>query len=362
VKKIKIKIRRDAAPYEVVIAGGILRESGRRIAGQRPTLTVVVTSPTVRKLWGVELERSLQAARLRYAILELPDGEKHKSLGSTERLLRGFLSAGADRKSVVVAFGGGVVGDTAGFAASVFMRGVPMVQIPTTVLAQVDASIGGKTGVNLKEGKNLVGTFHQPKLVLIDPELLSTLPAREFRAGLFEAIKCGVVRDAELFRYMEANRVALFCQHKDALEKVISAAVKVKAEVVSADERESGLRRILNFGHTVGHALEAESGYRRFLHGEAVAWGMVAAAEIGVNTGIMRSGDAERLIDLIMAYGPLPSVKANVQAVLKLLKVDKKSVAGVPHFVLASRIGAAKVVSGIAPDIIRAAVEGIGQS
>jgi 3-dehydroquinate synthase len=358
----KITVRLNDRPYDVVIAAGLLRDAGERIARWKPQRTVVVTSPTVRKYWGATLESSLRAARLRHAVLEIPDGEQHKNMRTVAGLLRGFVRAGVDRQSVIVALGGGVVGDTAGFAASIFMRGVRVVQIPTTLLAQVDASIGGKTGVNLKEGKNLAGTFHQPQMVLVDPEVLTTLAARELRAGLFEAIKCGVIRDAELFHYLEKHRAALLCRHEGALEKMIAAAVKVKADVVAADERESGLRRILNFGHTVGHALEAATGYRSLLHGEAVAWGMVAAAEIGVNAGVTRALDAERIIDLTMEYGPLPPVKAKVDRVLKLLHADKKSVAGVPHFVLAKRIGATKIVGGIRPEIIRAAVEGINQA
>jgi 3-dehydroquinate synthase len=346
----------------VVIGTGILGRAGDYVAETTRGLVAVVTSPNVWRPWGTILERSLRKAKLKYVVLEIPDGETRKNLNTVERLLHRFVAAGMDRHSTLIAFGGGVIGDTAAFAASIYMRGIQVVQIPTTLLAQVDAAIGGKTGVNLKEGKNLAGTFHQPRLVLIDPEVLGTLAPREFRAGLFEVIKCGVIRDARLFEYMEASRAALQCRHEEALTNVIAAAVRVKADVVAADEKESDLRRILNFGHTIGHALEAESHFRRFLHGEAVAWGMIAATEIGVNVGVTRMTDAERIIDLIMNYGPLPAVKADLNRVLKLLRADKKTVNGIPHFVLAKRIGAAKVVGGIDPQLIRAAVEGINQA
>jgi len=273
--------------------------------------------------------------------------------------MQDFIRLGVDRSSLVVALGGGVVGDTAGFAASIFMRGISVVQLPTTLLAQVDAAIGGKTGVNLRSGKNLVGTFHQPRLVLVDPEVLATQQEREFRSGIFEIIKCAAIRDRRLFRYLEQHRAGILSRHPLAVSAAIEGAVKVKAEIVSADERESDLRRVLNFGHTIGHAIEAANGYKNLLHGEAVAWGMVAAVEIGVNTGVTRQSDAERLIDLIMNYGPLPSVRANTSRIFAAVACDKKTVSGVPHFVLMRTIGKTRIVSGIDRNIIRAAVKGI---
>jgi 3-dehydroquinate synthase len=354
VKTIRVKTN---PPYSVVIGAGALARVRAEIKNLRPSSVFVITSPRVRRLWGAELARRLPAKWI-----AVPDGERHKTLRTVERITRALVKSGADRKSLVVAFGGGVIGDMAGFVAATFMRGIPVIQVPTTLLAQVDAAIGGKTGVNLLEGKNLVGAFHQPHAVIADTRVLATLPAREFRAGIFEIIKCGMIADPQLFAALERDRKKVLERDPSTLERIIRSAVRVKADVVATDEREGGLRRVLNFGHTIGHALEAESNYRSFLHGEAVAWGMIAAAEIGVNAGVMQTADAERLIDMIMAYGPLPAVKADPRRVIALIQADKKTVRGMPHFVLTPRIGAARVVSGIDPQIVRAAVEGICQA
>jgi 3-dehydroquinate synthase len=276
-----------------------------------------------------------------------------------EQLAEQMVQAGADRKSLVVALGGGVVGDSAGFLAAIFLRGVPVVQIPTTLLAQVDASIGGKTGVNLRGGKNLVGAFHQPRTVLVDPDALSTLDDREFRAGLFESLKCGVIRDKALFEFMVRKSPQILKRDKAALQKIITESIRVKAQVVSADEKESDLRRILNFGHTVGHALEAATGYSHFLHGEAVAWGMIAAADIAGAAGICPQEVADQIKAAIQAYGPLPKVTCDSDAVLSRLSADKKTVAGAVHFVLPQKIGKVKITSGIPAEIIRRALEQI---
>jgi 3-dehydroquinate synthase len=217
--------------------------------------------------------------------LFLPPGEKYKTMASVERLAREMLRAGADRGSLVIAFGGGIVGDVGGFLAAVFMRGIPYVQVPTTFLSQVDSSVGGKTGVNLPEGKNLVGSFHQPRAVFADIGVLGTLPERELRAGLMESVKAGIIRDRALVRFMEENAPAIIGRDAKALERVIAASIRMKAGVVNKDERETGLRMILNFGHTVGHALEQATRYKALLHGEAVAWGMIAALHIGAAAG-----------------------------------------------------------------------------
>ena len=222
----------------------------------------------------------------------------------------------------------------------------------TTVLAQVDASIGGKTGVNLRTGKNLLGTFHQPLAVLIDPLVLATLPEREFRAGLYESLKCGVIGNPELFRRMENIKVKLLRRNTSELEWMIAASVKLKAEVVSADEREGGLRRVLNFGHTIGHALEAESNYRRFLHGEAVAWGMIAATHIAIATGRLDQQTGNQIIESVLAVGPLPNVTAESRKILKLLQTDKKTSGGVVHFVLPAKIGQVEIVNDVPESVI----------
>jgi len=360
VKRIKVRVKPQS--YDVLIGAGLLRHAGRevrRVLPSKGSRVFVVTSSNVRKRWGGVLEQSLQRARLPYVVLEMNDGEPAKHLATVEQLAEQMVQAGADRKSLVVALGGGVVGDSAGFLAAIFLRGVPVVQIPTTLLAQVDASIGGKTGVNLKGGKNLVGAFHQPRTVLVDPDVLSTLDDREFRAGLFESLKCGVIRDKALFEFMVRKSPQILQRNKAALQKIITDSIRVKAQVVSADEKESDLRRILNFGHTVGHALEAATGYSHFLHGEAVALGMIAAADIASSAGICPQEVADQIKAAIQAYGPLPKVTCASDAVLSRLSADKKTVAGAVHFVLPQKIGKVKITSDIPAEIIKRAVEQI---
>jgi 3-dehydroquinate synthase len=358
----KIQVKPGKSRYDVIIGGGLLRHAGRevrRILRAHPTRVFVITSPRVRRHWGKALEDSLRRARLTYNILEMNDGEPAKRLATVEVLAEQMVQARADRSSVVVAFGGGVVGDSAGFLASIFMRGIPVIQIPTTLLAQVDASIGGKTGVNLGAGKNLIGAFHQPLGVLVDPDVLETLDEREFHAGLFEALKCGVIHDRELFGFMERNVSKIQRRDRKAVEKVILAAVRVKASVVSRDEKESDLRRILNFGHTVGHALEAATGYSQLLHGEAVAWGMIAAAAIASDVRACAPATSERIQAAVRAYGPLPPVSALTSDIVSRLTADKKTVAGKNHFVLPQKIGKVKIVSNVPDEVVRRAVEQI---
>jgi 3-dehydroquinate synthase len=346
-------------PYEVLIEGGLLQSVGRHLTERvSPSAKYfIITVPPVRKHWGEALGESLTAAQLQHHGLEMPDGEKAKTVSVVEYLAGKLVKRGADRRSVIVAFGGGVVGDTAAFLASIYMRGIDVVQIPTTLLAQIDSSIGGKTGVNLHGGKNLLGTFHQPRVVLVDPALLTTLPEREYRAGLYEAMKCGVIRKQEIFDFMEQQREAILRRDTAALEWLITECVKVKAEVVAADEREAGLRRILNFGHTIGHALEAETGYTQFLHGEAVAWGMIAASMISVAIQKADADTARRIISAVLAYAALPKVAARGKSIVKRLSADKKTLDGVPHFVLPIEIGRVEVVNDVPERAIVQAVE-----
>jgi 3-dehydroquinate synthase len=311
-----------------------------------------ITSPPVRKLWGAALAQSFEAAGLPWEWLEMPDGERHKTLATVEDLAHKLVRRGADRRSGLVALGGGVVGDVTGFLASIYMRGIDFVQVPTTLLAQVDAAIGGKTGVDLRAGKNLVGAFHHPRAVLIDPAVLSTLPEREYRSGLYEALKCGIIGNAEIFRFMEEHRESILQRVPEKLEWLISECVRVKAGVVEADERESGPRRILNFGHTIGHALEAETEYKQFLHGEAVAWGMVAAAMISAAMQRTDAETARRIISAVLAYAPLPKVQARGKRIVRRLSADKKTLNGIVHFVLPVSIGCVEVV----PDVPERAV------
>jgi 3-dehydroquinate synthase len=250
------------------------------------------------------------------------------------------------------------VNDMGGFLAAIFMRGIPVLQIPTTLLAQVDAAVGGKTGVNLVGGKNLIGSFHQPLAVLIDPALLDTLPDREYRAGLYEIIKAGIIRDGELFRFLSDSSRDVLAREPAAVDRIVADSVRMKAEVVSADEREGDLRRILNFGHTFGHALEAETRYTRFLHGEAVAWGMRAAVHLGGLTGHISAHDAAQIFAMLQTYGPIPPLDGirseNLSA--RLLH-DKKTVQGKVHFVLPVRIGEVTVVSGVEETLVRESIE-----
>ncbi|MFZ0285012.1 MAG: 3-dehydroquinate synthase [Terriglobales bacterium] len=350
-------------PYEAIIEAGLIARSGARLRealGERERLFVVTVAP-VRRRWGKKLMTGLSGAGFKAHWVEMPDGERSKKLATVEQLAGKLVRLGADRDAVVVAFGGGVVGDVAGMLASVYMRGVDVVQIPTTVLAQVDASIGGKTGVNLRAGKNLLGTFHQPRVVLIDPEVLSTLPEREFRAGLYEVLKCGVIGRPELFIRLENVEVRRLRKDSVALEWFIAEAVKLKAEIVAADEREGGLRRVLNFGHTIGHALEAASEYRQFLHGEAVAWGMIAATHISRAMGRCNELTAQRIVEAVLGLGPLPRVEVRSRDVLRRVQGDKKTRGGVVHFVLPREIGKVEIASDVADDVVTAAVEEIGR-
>jgi 3-dehydroquinate synthase len=341
--------------YDAIVERGSFARAAEFLP-PRAGLAFVVTTADVWELHGASLAKALGSRTHR--VLLFPGGEPAKRLSEVEALAEQMIEAGGDRSSVVIAFGGGIVGDVAGFLAAIFMRGVPVIQVPTTLLAQVDAAVGGKTGVNLVSGKNLLGSFHQPLAVLIDPDVLRTLPDREYRAGLYEIIKAGVIRDAELFRFLQKHVDRVLSRDADALEYIIAAAVRIKAEVVTADEREGGLRRILNFGHTIGHALEAETSYKRFLHGEAVAFGMHAATRLAKTIGKLDAKVAAEIHEVVRRYGPMPALDGIAPGNLVVrLGSDKKTVQGKVHFVLPTRIGAVEIVSGIDPAVIRAAIE-----
>lgn len=343
----------------MLVERGLLRKAALALGDLLPpgARLQIVTSKPVRKHWGKALEKGLRPLSGKPCIFEMPDGERAKRLASLEDLAEKLVASGADRQSVVIALGGGVVGDVGGFLASIFMRGISVVQVPTTLVAQVDSAIGGKTGVNLASGKNLLGAFHQPLCVLVDPDVLATLPEREYRSGVFEAMKYGVIRNPKIFDLMEDRRDALLKRDSELLETLIAECIEVKAEVVSADEREGGERRILNFGHTIGHALEAETGYARLLHGEAVGWGMIAASRIGQDTGVSDKQTAARIRALVKAYGPLPKLRVKPKRILKRLMSDKKTVGGIPHFVLAQTMGMVDIVSDVPERVILRAVE-----
>ena len=349
--------------YQAIIESGLLQRSGahlREILGQRKQL-FVVTVPPVRRKWGKTLMASLTAVGFAAKLLEMKDGEPYKKLATVEDLSEKLSRMGADREAVVIAFGGGVVGDVGGLLASLYMRGVDLVQIPTTVLAQVDASIGGKTGVNLRVGKNLLGTFHHPRVVLIDPAVLRTLPEREFRAGLFESLKCGVIGNPELFHRLQNLQIKKLRTDVASLEWMIAESVKLKAEVVSSDEREGGLRRVLNFGHTIGHALETETSYRQFLHGEAVAWGMIAATRIAAVMNKIDQAAASQIIDAVMSLGSLPRVEVRSRNIVQRLQADKKTRDGAVHFVLPQKIGKVEIVNNVPEDAVIQALNELRQ-
>jgi 3-dehydroquinate synthase len=283
----------------------------------------------------------------------MDDSESAKNLSTVEKLCRSLVRGGVDRKSLLIAVGGGVVGDVAGFAASACLRGVQLVQIPTTLIAQVDSAVGGKTGVNLPEGKNLVGAFYPARLVLVDPAALKTLPERQYRGGLAEVIKYGVIADAKLFAYLEKNFDSVLRRDPAALAYLIPRALEIKARVVSRDERESGLREILNFGHTFGHALETVTNYRVYQHGEAVAWGMMAAALLGHEIRLTPADEVSRIVSLVRRMGPLPPwPKVHPKELIDLMRSDKKARAGKLRFVLAPRIGKAVSHDGVPLDVL----------
>ena len=316
----------------------------------------VVTERAVWNLHGSRVASALGGAS--FETLFFAGGEANKRMTHVEQFAEQMAESGADRSSLVIAVGGGIVTDLGGFLAAIYMRGVPVIQIPTTLLAQVDAAVGGKTGGNLVAGKNLIGAFHQPLAVLVDSEVLGTLPEREYRAGLYEVIKHGVIASEALFVRMERERADVFALGAEIVEHMLAESVRIKAEVVSADERESGLRRILNFGHTFGHALEAETRYTRFLHGEAVSWGMRAATHLAAALGMLPAGDAERIFSVLTAYGPIPSVAGiSAEALQVRLLKDKKTVQSRVHFVLPVRIGEVVVLADVAEDAVRGSID-----
>ncbi|HUE03614.1 MAG TPA: 3-dehydroquinate synthase [Bryobacteraceae bacterium] len=348
------RVETPPAPYDAIVERGILERAAQYVPAQAGKVFVISTDDVWRHQCA-RLEQGLQSTP--HEVLFLPGGEDQKRLEPLESLAEEMVRLGADRSSVVVAFGGGIVTDMAGFLAAIFMRGIPVVQIPTTLLAQVDAAIGGKTGVNLRIGKNLIGSFHQPRAVLIDASVLETLPDREYRAGMYEILKAGVIASEPLFRFLAEDSAAVLAREAAAVDRIIAESVGIKARVVSADEREGGLRRILNFGHTFGHALEAETGYTRFLHGEAVAFGMRAATYLAQMTGRLSAEDAVDILETIRLYGPIPSLAGvDAERLLARLASDKKTIQGKVHFVLPQRIGEVQVVSGIGDAVALAAV------
>ena len=354
----RVDVTTGAHVSSILIGDGVLDRLGalldERDIGKRRFL---VSTPAIWRLHGEQVRRALPGIE---PIL-IPDGERHKHLGSVSKIYDALIRANADRGSALIGFGGGVIGDTAGFAAATFLRGISFVQVPTTLLAQVDSSVGGKVGVNHALGKNLIGAFYHAALVVIDPLTLRTLPRREFRSGLYEVVKYGVIASRPLFDRVSSQTKAIFDRDPAVLIPAIVDSVRIKADVVTADEREGGLRRMLNYGHTVGHALEAVTKYRRFRHGEAIAIGMLAAADLAVERGALGENERQALARLITTLGPLPPVAdLAVGEVLEAIRRDKKVVDGTLHFVIAIQIGAAMTVDDVTEDELTAVLKRLG--
>ncbi len=360
-KPHKIEVNLDGRSYPIMIEEGMLR-SGKAVsiltelAGN--SSVCIVTHPILARLYAHELAEGLRREGVSVHLVTFPSGERYKRLSTVYRLYTRFVEAEMDRSSVVVALGGGVAGDLAGFAAATYLRGIRLVQIPTTLLAQVDASIGGKTGVDLPVGKNLAGAFHQPAAVLIDPSVLMTLPIRELRAGLAEIIKYGIICDKQFFSEIASTVPYMLQKELNPLTEAIIRSCEIKADVVSRDEQDRNLRAILNFGHTIGHALEAATNYRRYLHGEAVAIGMVSAAMIGEELGITSDNVTMNIRD-VLEKASLPTVfpeDVSIEAILQAVRLDKKSQGGIVRFILASSIGEVIISESVSQEDIRSAL------
>jgi len=343
-----VKVRSASGDYWVVCRRGVLGRAEKEIARLGNFSSVhILSSPKVWRAMGKQVRRGLPERFARHVHL-FDDAEAAKNLQTVEKISRMLVRAGADRRALLIAVGGGVVGDVSGYVAASFLRGVALVQFPTTLVAQVDSAVGGKTGVNLPEGKNLVGAFYPPRLVLVDPEALATLPDREFRGGLAEVIKYGVIADPKLFAFLERHMDEILRRDSRALENVIRRSIEIKAWVVGKDERESGLREILNFGHTFGHALESVTRYRRFQHGEAVAWGMMCAGLLGHQVAGMPANAVSRLVAMVRRIGPLPAwPKAPAAKLLHAMHADKKAREGKLRFVLVPKIGRAETFGDV---------------
>lgn len=367
---ISIDVQLPGAQYRVDIGLGLVPSLGERIAvlqASAPKKLFIVTSPVIWNFHGQTVLASFAETGIQPQVLQVLAGEQYKRFSTLESLAEQMVQHQADRDSVLIAFGGGVIGDLTGFLAAIYMRGIRYIQVPTTALAQIDSSVGGKTGVNLAAGKNLIGAFHHPLAVFADTSVLATLPPAELRAGLQEAIKAGIIRDHDLFSYLEAHADIILgdrpasgsaeLTQQAALRHVIAASVRIKAAVVQADERESGQRMLLNLGHTLGHAVEAATEYRQLLHGEAIAWGMLAATHIAARRGMVSSSQAERIGNVIRRYGPLKPFKADPEHLVALTAKDKKHRSGTRSFILPVGIGDATIVRDVTEAEMLQAIE-----
>ena len=354
----RIDVPLPPRPYTVEIgAGHLARLSSLLDAAGIGRRRIVVSSPTVWRFHGEAVSAALPDA----PVIQSPDGERYKHLQTVSRIYDALVKQQIDRGAVLIGIGGGVLGDVTGFAAATYLRGIDIVHVPSTLLAQVDSAIGGKVGVNHPLGKNLIGAFHQPRLVVIDPTLAATLPRREFRAGLYEVVKYGMTSSGALFDQVARSVKELFKRSPDALQPVIAASCAIKADVVARDERESGPRRVLNFGHTAGHAIEAITRYKRFRHGEAVGYGMLVASEVAAGRGRLADADRERLFRLVRTLGPMPSIAdLAIDDMIDAMRRDKKVVNGRLHYVLATSVGSHDIVDDVSEGELREALKRVG--
>ena len=350
----KVSVNLGAASYEIIIGENILSNVGKFITEKKFTKVLVVTQQNIFDAGGRALIDGFDAEKISYTVATIPDGETAKNLREAENLYTRAIEFGLDRKSVVVALGGGVVGDLGGFVAATFLRGIALIQIPTTLLAQVDSAVGGKTAVNHTLGKNLIGAFHQPSAVFIDLSFLATLPEREIKSGLGEVVKYGIISDEKFFAYLEDNAEKILQRDLKTLAHVVKRSCEIKAEVVGADEKESGLRRILNFGHTLAHAVEEQTGYKKFRHGEAVAIGMVGAAKISCELGKTSAANVERLEKLLQRFDMVTRCDGlDAEKLYAVTFRDKKTVGGAVNWVLMKNFGEVEVSSDVPADVVK---------
>ncbi len=355
----RLTVNLGARSYDILIGAGILDQIGSVLSkvanGMR---AIIVTNPKIDGLYGDKTRQNLTQAGFQVETIQIPDGEEHKSLASADKAYDYLMEFNCDRNTILIALGGGVIGDLTGFVASTFMRGVPFVQIPTTLLAQVDSSVGGKTAVNHPRGKNMIGAFYQPKVVLIDLETLSTLPADEFRAGLAEVVKYGVIADPELFDYLDQNAEKILKLDLECLSRIIETSCAIKAQVVESDERENRRRMILNFGHTFGHAVEALTKYVQYKHGEAVAIGMAFAARLSCEMDKCPSSVGKRVEGLLKKLNlPVKSPNLKPNEIVESMYHDKKTTAKKIKFILSKKIGEVEIIDEVPEAILKKSLD-----
>ncbi len=360
-KASTVHVALDDRSYDITIANGILAYAGeisRAALGVKTRQIAIISNPKVYPLFGKIIEKNLKKTGFLTLTHLMPDGERAKTLKTAEKAWSFLLANHFERGDAIVALGGGVVGDLAGFVAACFQRGIEFIQIPTTLLAQIDSSVGGKTAVNHPLGKNMIGAFHQPKAVIIDPTVLQTLPPRELRAGLFEAIKHGIIRDANVFSLIGNNKAKIESLDPELMAEIIRKNCEIKVSVVAADEREKGLRRILNYGHNIGHALEAVTNYRRLKHGEAIGYGMKAEANLAEKIGVLSTADRQEICEVIDSFGKLPGIKdLNPTEIIAAMAHDKKASNGKLPFILPTKIGDVIIRDDVEAKAIRASIK-----